>query len=215
MDATSRRPYKVCSSDRRKNIGIVAASLEELKEKAGSKLDISSARFRVFLETDGTEVDDEEYFAFLEDQTKFMIVFDGEDWSPGSQYDSLQSQGSVGSFNASLERNESIEFDGTDAGETEDSIPTDLLHKIKNDPTFFISFSEKNLENVINFDCDQFATALGKSVAEAEYSQETCQRELDRRREFKEATQLLKMLEGVQKNETLVGNKRPRPTSEQ
>lgn len=53
-----------------------------------------------------------------------------------------------------MERNESIEFDGIDVGEIEDSILIDLLYKIKNDFIFFILFFEKNFENVINFDCD-------------------------------------------------------------
>ena len=85
MAEIRRRPYKVCNSERTKTTGIVVESLEELKEKAGPKLGIASGSYRVFLERDGTEVDDEEYFGFLEDQTKFMIVSDGEEWTVGSQ----------------------------------------------------------------------------------------------------------------------------------
>ena len=129
-------------------------------------------------------------------------------------------QGSIGSFSASLERNESMEFDHIDAGETAGSIPSDLLIKIKNDPAFFISFSDENLQDVINFNSELFATALGKSVAEAKHSQEACQQELDRRTEFKEATQLLKLLQRAQKhqeselNDATVGNKRQRTGNE-
>ena len=89
MAETRRRPYKICNSERTKTTGIVAQSLEELKERAGTKLRISPASCRVFLEGDGTEVDDEEYFGFLEDQTKLMVVSDGEEWKVGPQSKSL------------------------------------------------------------------------------------------------------------------------------
>lgn len=213
--ASTRRPYKACNSERTKTTGIVVASLEELKEKASFKLAIEPENCRVFIEQDGTEVDDNEYFGFLDDQTKFMIVADGEEWTLGSQNATLHSQGSYGIFNASLERNESVEIDGTDAGKTVDSISPDLLLRIKNDPAFFISFSDESLQDVINFDGGEFAIALGESAAEAEHKQEACQHELDRRTEFREATQLLKLLEKAHKSEITVGNKRQRTAPEQ
>lgn len=108
-----------------------------------------------------------------------------------------------------------MEFDGTDAGNTVDSISTDLLQRIKNDPAFFISFSDESLQDVINFDRGQFAIALGKSLVVAEHYQEACQHELDRRTEFREATQLLKLLEDALEIKTAVGNKRQRTASEQ
>lgn len=112
-----------------------------------------------------------------------------------------------------------MEFDRIDAGETSDSISSDLLIRIKNDPAFFISFSDENLQDVINFECEEFATALGSSIIEAKHNQEACQQELDRRMQFKEATQLLKLLERAQKsqaseNETPVGSKRQKTASE-
>ena len=117
-----------------------------------------------------------------------------------------------------MERNESLEFDRTDAGET-DSISSDLLTRISTDPAFFISFSDDNLQDVINFDPEQFATALDKSLAVAKHKQEACQQELDRRTQFKEATQLLKLLDRAQQNqgtenETPVCAKRQRTTPE-
>lgn len=66
-----RRPFKVCNSNAQRTVGIVAASLQELKYKAKAKFALSTCL--VFLE-DGTEIDDEEYFWFLECQTKLIIV---------------------------------------------------------------------------------------------------------------------------------------------
>ena len=85
MEGKRRRPYKVCNSNRTKITGIVAESLEELKERASAKLGALATSCRVFLDSDGTEIDEEEYFSFLEDQTKLMIVSDGDEWTPGPQ----------------------------------------------------------------------------------------------------------------------------------
>lgn len=115
--------------------------------------------------------------------------------------------------------NESMEFDRIDAGETTENISPDLLIRIKNDPAFFISFSDESLHDVINFETEQLSTALGGSLAEAQHSQEACQQELDRRMQLREATQLLKLFERARQNQAnendaQSGNKRPRTLHE-
>ena len=69
--ALGRRPFKVFNLQTQRTIGIVAESLRDLKDKAMAKFALNSCR--VFLE-DGTEIDDEEYFCFLEYQTKLIVV---------------------------------------------------------------------------------------------------------------------------------------------
>ena len=85
MEEIRRRPFKVCNSGRTRTIGMVVQSLEELKDRAGNKFGLTPTTCRVFLEKDGTEIDSEEYFSFLDDQTKLMVVNDGEEWMAGSQ----------------------------------------------------------------------------------------------------------------------------------
>ena len=85
MEEIRRRPFKVCNSGRTRTIGMVVQSLEELKDRAGNKFGLTPTTCRVFLEKDGTEIDNEEYFSFLDDQTKLMVVNDGEEWMAGSQ----------------------------------------------------------------------------------------------------------------------------------
>ena len=85
MEGKRRRPYKICNSKRTKTTGIVAESLKELKDRASSKFGATATNCRVFLDSDGTEIDDEEYFSFLEDQTKLMIVSEGEEWTAGQE----------------------------------------------------------------------------------------------------------------------------------
>ena len=72
------RPFKVFYYHTQRMVGIVAASLQELKHKAQTKFALRTCL--VFLE-DGTEIEDEEYFWFLEWQTRLIVV----DGMAGSQ----------------------------------------------------------------------------------------------------------------------------------
>jgi len=53
-------------------IGIVVQTLAELKEKGAPLLGLQASNCRVQLE-DGTEVIDEEYFSFLEEDTVLIL----------------------------------------------------------------------------------------------------------------------------------------------
>lgn len=58
---------------------VVAGSLEELQRKAMEKF-VKSSFPRVHLDSDGTEIDDEDYFQTLEPNTELIAVFQGEEW---------------------------------------------------------------------------------------------------------------------------------------
>ena len=72
------RPYKVCSSGSDGKIkdrkGMVAASFQELVHKAKQKFPDAGEDITLVLFEDKTEIDDEEYFQSLEDNTVFLIV---------------------------------------------------------------------------------------------------------------------------------------------
>jgi len=64
------RPFKVFIPEQKKQFGVVAKSLQLLRDdlqKRGLQND-----FKICL-PDGTAIDDEEYFAFLEPQTLLII----------------------------------------------------------------------------------------------------------------------------------------------
>lgn len=47
------------------------------------KLDVSGGKpLTLVLEEDGTEVDDEEYFRFLQPNSVFLLLQEGESWHP-------------------------------------------------------------------------------------------------------------------------------------
>ena len=78
-----KRPFKICNSSREGKKGIACSSLQELKNISRERF-LLGPECRVFLESDGTEVDNEEYFQFLPPQTLFMVTESNEHWIKSS-----------------------------------------------------------------------------------------------------------------------------------
>eukprot|EP00091_Calanus_sinicus_P020266 TRINITY_DN5441_c0_g1_i2.p1 TRINITY_DN5441_c0_g1~~TRINITY_DN5441_c0_g1_i2.p1 ORF type:complete len:142 (-),score=41.84 TRINITY_DN5441_c0_g1_i2:71-496(-) len=89
-----KRPFKVTDRLRQIRKGIVAKSLKDLIRKALDKLNYADGcEVYLVLEEDGTEVDDEEYFQSLPDNTRLMLLLDQDIWSPVGPAYSLQDVG--------------------------------------------------------------------------------------------------------------------------
>ncbi|XP_012219060.1 DNA fragmentation factor subunit alpha-like [Linepithema humile] len=74
-------PYKIVDHSRERRKGITASSLKELTNIARSRLALPvDADLTIVLEQDGTEVDDEEYFATLERNTSLMVLHGEQKW---------------------------------------------------------------------------------------------------------------------------------------
>ena len=73
------KAYKIQDVNKKKRTGIVADSLADLKQKGMKKLAITTD-CRVCLESDGTEVEDDDYFDTLPLQTVFVFVRPDETW---------------------------------------------------------------------------------------------------------------------------------------
>lgn len=59
---------------------MVASTLDEVKAIAAKKFDKSDIP-NIHLDSDGTEIDDEDYFQTLEPNTELIAVFAGEEWT--------------------------------------------------------------------------------------------------------------------------------------
>lgn len=59
--------------------GVVAATLDEVKSKASEKFGKADIP-NIHLDSDGTEIDDEDYFQTLEPNAELIAVFSGEQW---------------------------------------------------------------------------------------------------------------------------------------
>ncbi|KAF2898865.1 hypothetical protein ILUMI_07323 [Ignelater luminosus] len=75
------KPFKITDVTREIRKGVVAVSLQDLTSKVVEKLPIEG-NVTVVLEADGTEIDDEEYFATLEPHTSLMVLTDDQKWNP-------------------------------------------------------------------------------------------------------------------------------------
>ncbi|XP_033211008.1 DNA fragmentation factor subunit alpha-like isoform X2 [Belonocnema kinseyi] len=91
MSKGSGNPYKIVDHLRERRKGITASSLEELTNVARTRLAFPDGQLTIVLEQDGTEVDDEEYFATLERNTNLMVLHGDQKWmavggKPASRY---------------------------------------------------------------------------------------------------------------------------------
>jgi DNA fragmentation factor, 45 kD, alpha subunit len=58
---------------------VVASNLQELQKKSSEKFGKAEMP-QIHLDSDGTEIDDEDYFQTLEPNTELIAVFCGEQW---------------------------------------------------------------------------------------------------------------------------------------
>lgn len=80
-NSQSGKPFKITNQIREVKKGVVASSLEDLTSKVLEKLNVQGD-VTVVLECDGTEIDDEEYFATLDPNTSLMVLTQGQSWQP-------------------------------------------------------------------------------------------------------------------------------------
>ncbi|KAK9731346.1 CIDE-N domain [Popillia japonica] len=75
------KPFKITDFTREHRKGVVATSLEDLTLKIREKLGIHGDVI-IVLEGDGTEIDDDEYFATLDPHTNLMVLAENQKWQP-------------------------------------------------------------------------------------------------------------------------------------
>ena len=81
-----RRPVKVWNAARNVRKALVVGTYEEFLRKGRDKLCVGSGEpVRVVLETDGTQVEDGEYFQTLPENTIFIVLRGGEVWAPAGE----------------------------------------------------------------------------------------------------------------------------------
>ncbi|BFG03886.1 DNA fragmentation factor subunit alpha [Drosophila madeirensis] len=84
---SSKKPFKVKDVTRNIKKAVCAASLEEIRDKVAEKFGKCDEEApTIHLDSDGTEIDDEEYFRTLDENTELVAVFPGEHWIDPTHY---------------------------------------------------------------------------------------------------------------------------------
>ena len=72
-----KRPFKITNASKQLRKCVMVSCLDELRWLSKSKLDLKpEAKVSIFLEKDGTEVDDQKYFEKLSEHTGFVAKED-------------------------------------------------------------------------------------------------------------------------------------------
>ncbi|KAL8587697.1 hypothetical protein ACOMHN_020915 [Nucella lapillus] len=183
MAEFSGRPFKVWNADRSMKKSLIASSLAELLDKGCSKLGVPKDSVHVVLEGDGTEVDEEDYFSFLNSDTTLMMLSSGERWKPAGQE----------------EHGDQDEPDAASHGSGISQHARHLLASLKHDVTRIITFSDDDLQSLVELGETQLAHELGESDRYANAIRDACQRHLDERQHTKEAVDLLRLYHQARK----------------
>lgn len=161
-----KKPFKLVSHDRRTKKGVVAGSLEELMLKARALFNLGTEVFQLVLEEDGTEVLDDDYLLYLDNNTKLMVLRANSQWEASfPAVDETDCPGTGRSYN-----------------------PVKILQKLVRSPGSIALLSEEELDVVSSFTEHQ---NIGIPQSEVEYLIETCQRELEQKKKIKDALDLV------------------------
>ncbi|KAL4221018.1 hypothetical protein ACF0H5_019281 [Mactra antiquata] len=175
--ANTARPFKVWSADRSKKISLTASTLDEFISKGKQKLNVPDTEsVKIVFETDGTEVDEDDYFQFLPFNTTLMLLRDGETWK-----DQVQAEG-----------RDEPDYMMPGGRHVTDRVK-ELAAGLKREITRLITFSNEDLQEMAEMETSDLALLLGETETYAKSVQEACQRHLDDRQQTSEAMELLKL----------------------
>ncbi|CAL8102678.1 unnamed protein product [Orchesella dallaii] len=135
------KPFKIVDVQRELRMGLTAASLDELEDRAKAKFRIPvSLPIRIVLEVDGTEIDDNDYFGTLDPDTSLMILCDDERWTP---------------YKSNFILGLAVEADEKGSASTPGSPVEELVWRLHQDLSFFPWLTPKELETIAQMDKDE------------------------------------------------------------
>ncbi|XP_064599201.1 DNA fragmentation factor subunit alpha-like [Liolophura sinensis] len=189
MASSTGKPYKVWNKDRSLKKALTAHSLEEVISKGKTKLGLrSEAPVKLVLNEDGTEIDEEDYFTFLPNNTTFLLMSPDDKWRP--------------------EGCEEVSTDEPDYLSPDSAQRDRLRHQVeglRRDITRIITFSNDDLQSVIDMTVDELCSLLQDTRDFAQSLQSACQRHLDERQQTAEAIDLLRLYHKARQFSPYVG----------
>ncbi|XP_056013642.1 DNA fragmentation factor subunit alpha-like isoform X3 [Ostrea edulis] len=189
------RPFKIWNSERSIKKGTVAASLEDLLKKGKLLLGISeSEQVTAVLEEDGTEISDEDYFAFIRHNTTIMLLKNNQKWLP---------TGAEVQFAVD-------EVDNIDGNTELSDRMKQLIAGLHKNITRIITLSNDDLQVIVDIDVSMLAHLLQDTENFAKSIQEACQRHLDERMQTSEAMDLLRLYHTARQSSPYVEDSGPK-----
>ncbi|XP_040165414.1 DNA fragmentation factor subunit alpha-like [Anopheles arabiensis] len=177
MEEENKKPYKVKDVTRAIKKAVVAGTLEEVRSKAAEKFGRTDLP-NIHLDSDGTEVDDEDYFQTLEPNAELIAVFSGEQWIDPTHYVTITT------------RRDSADI--TDSPDVERIHLKKLVAQMKTNLCNVSVLSEPDLELLSNMDPNSVADITGKDFIEQ--LKEASGRILHEKRKAADAIELLKLI---------------------
>ncbi|XP_055591076.1 uncharacterized protein LOC129743134, partial [Uranotaenia lowii] len=156
---------------------VVAGTLDEVRSKAAEKFGRAELP-NIHLDSDGTEVDDEDYFQTLEANAELIVVFPGEQWIDPTHYVTITTRRESG--------------DITDSPEVERIHLKKLVAQMKSNLCNVSVLSEPDLELLSNMDPNSVADITGRDFIEQ--LKEASGRILHEKRQALDAIELLKLI---------------------
>ncbi|XP_062556518.1 uncharacterized protein LOC134221336 [Armigeres subalbatus] len=177
MEDDNKKPYKIKDITRAIKKAVVAGSLDEVRSKAAEKFNRPELP-NIHLDSDGTEVDDEDYFQTLEPNAELIVVFPGEQWIDPTHYVTITTHKETG--------------DTTDSPEVERIHLKKLVAQMKSNLCNVSVLSEPDLELLSNMDPNSVADITGRDFIEQ--LKEASGRILHEKRQALDAIELLKLI---------------------
>uniref|UniRef100_A0A1Q3EVC5 Putative cide-n domain protein n=1 Tax=Culex tarsalis TaxID=7177 RepID=A0A1Q3EVC5_CULTA len=179
MEEDNKKPYKIKDVTRAIKKAVVAGTLDEVRAKAAEKFGRTELP-NIHLDSDGTEVDDEDYFQTLEPNAELIVVFPGEQWIDPTHYVTITTHKESGSG------------DTTDSPEVERIHLKKLVAQMKSNLCNVSVLSEPDLELLSNMDPNSVADITGRDFIEQ--LKEASGRILHEKRQALDAIELLKLI---------------------
>lgn len=151
MEEDNKKPYKIKDVTRAIKKAVVAGTLDEVRAKAAEKFGRTELP-NIHLDSDGTEVDDEDYFQTLEPNAELIVVFPGEQWIDPTHYVTITTHKDSG--------------DTTDSPEVERIHLKKLVAQMKSNLCNVSVLSEPDLELLSNMDPNSVADITGRDFIE-------------------------------------------------
>ncbi|KAH8362342.1 hypothetical protein KR200_000324, partial [Drosophila serrata] len=152
---------------------VCASSLEEIRSKVAEKFEKSDHLPTIHLDSDGTEIDDEEYFRTLDENTELVAVFPGEHWIDPTHYVTITTPHGtdVGTGNGDPAgggggKGAGGEGDITDASNSESARIRQLVGQLQNNLCNVSVMNDADLDSLSNMDPNSLVDITGKEFME-------------------------------------------------